>query len=661
MENEFDIMDALQTNFDENIFLTNLPDVSIFTNPFVKNTTINFSNSVFSSIKSVIIQGESISGKSHVLNVILPHFIPNDSTFFENIMSAITIQNVFSNANTKQNDDSTRNCRMISIQNQNNLPKGCRISSFALERQRVSEMFSDGAFHMFTAVLSNDELRNQFALQSFDLPRNPKYAWNDFQTACLQLDIQTLELKNILNVVIACLFLHVRDFASAATLLHIDTSRLTAVLCSKIVDGESVPCSSEEVKDRCKKIAIDLYDKTFKYVVNLCNSKLESKTNCEQFHILETFGFQYMPYNGFEQLCQNYVDERLHKLFIDDLIVNQQLEYNNEGVVWTQIIPAHFDSNSRTVELIESFILPSICKLHEEETVESFICDMSSQRPFALSFPIVRNTNNMFCIDHYSGKVTYSAELFAEHDLCELPDEIHATMLSSSNESIRELFQHDNAHKHTIATITNEQMKDILKQLLTGKRHYIRCVRSNDTGESNMFDKAVVKSQISRCSIFQVCEMLNNQYDIKMSNSEYNKRFAAYLNGASDLTLHKASMRGLTTTYLSTEHQQKLIQINAYYIILNAFQKFKTYSRMTRVIQRAMRTKIECRKTREITEKAKLIQRTFRKYLNFESRVYRERSELERLRSHVDTLTTLLKERDNWIFRAKLLLLSHSK
>jgi hypothetical protein len=48
-------------------------------------------------------------------------------------------------------------------------------------------------------------------------------------------------------------------------------------------------------------------------------------------------GFEIFGVNGFEQLCINYVNERLHQLFIELTLKAEQEEYAREGIDWVQI------------------------------------------------------------------------------------------------------------------------------------------------------------------------------------------------------------------------------------------------------------------------------------------------------------------------------------
>jgi hypothetical protein len=54
---------------------------------------------------------------------------------------------------------------------------------------------------------------------------------------------------------------------------------------------------------------------------------------------LDIFGFEDMPFNGFEQLCINFANERLHEYFLEQVIVSEKEEYQREGLHCPEVEP----------------------------------------------------------------------------------------------------------------------------------------------------------------------------------------------------------------------------------------------------------------------------------------------------------------------------------
>jgi myosin-1 len=53
--------------------------------------------------------------------------------------------------------------------------------------------------------------------------------------------------------------------------------------------------------------------------------------------VLDIYGFEIFQDNSFEQLCINYVNEKLQQIFIELTLKAEQEEYVREQIKWTPI------------------------------------------------------------------------------------------------------------------------------------------------------------------------------------------------------------------------------------------------------------------------------------------------------------------------------------
>uniref|UniRef100_A0A1B6DFE3 Myosin motor domain-containing protein n=1 Tax=Clastoptera arizonana TaxID=38151 RepID=A0A1B6DFE3_9HEMI len=95
-----------------------------------------------------------------------------------------------------------------------------------------------------------------------------------------------------------------------------------------------------------------MFDRLFKFLVKKCNETLDTKQKRQHFiGVLDIAGFEIFDYNGFEQLCINFTNEKLQQFFNHHMFILEQEEYKREGINWT-FIDFGMDLQA-TIELIE--------------------------------------------------------------------------------------------------------------------------------------------------------------------------------------------------------------------------------------------------------------------------------------------------------------------
>ncbi|KAF4519750.1 hypothetical protein B566_EDAN010343 [Ephemera danica] len=81
-----------------------------------------------------------------------------------------------------------------------------------------------------------------------------------------------------------------------------------------------------------------MFDRLFKWLVKKCNETLDTKQKRQHFiGVLDIAGFEIFDYNGFEQLCINFTNEKLQQFFNHHMFVLEQEEYKKEGINWAFI------------------------------------------------------------------------------------------------------------------------------------------------------------------------------------------------------------------------------------------------------------------------------------------------------------------------------------
>ena len=110
------------------------------------------------------------------------------------------------------------------------------------------------------------------------------------------------------------------------------------------VETYSVPQNPAQASSRRDALCKSLYTRAFDLLVARVNSALDVKKTSKKLGgapiaademlslgVLDIYGFEIFDKNGFEQLCINYVNEKLQQIFISLTLKAEQEEYESEG------------------------------------------------------------------------------------------------------------------------------------------------------------------------------------------------------------------------------------------------------------------------------------------------------------------------------------------
>ncbi|EGF34557.1 hypothetical protein AAULH_14221, partial [Lactobacillus helveticus MTCC 5463] len=72
------------------------------------------------------------------------------------------------------------------------------------------------------------------------------------------------------------------------------------------------------------------------WIVERVNKSLQAQDVADKrIGILDIYGFEIFEHNSFEQICINYVNEKLQQIFIQLTLKTEQEEYAREQIQWT--------------------------------------------------------------------------------------------------------------------------------------------------------------------------------------------------------------------------------------------------------------------------------------------------------------------------------------
>jgi len=82
-----------------------------------------------------------------------------------------------------------------------------------------------------------------------------------------------------------------------------------------------------------------IYELVFRFIIDKCNETIIDPTMKKVHYIgcLDIAGFEIFDYNGFEQICINFCNEKLQQFFNQHMFVLEQEEYVREGIDWANV------------------------------------------------------------------------------------------------------------------------------------------------------------------------------------------------------------------------------------------------------------------------------------------------------------------------------------
>jgi myosin-1 len=262
----------------------------------------------------------------------------------------------------------------------------------------------------------------------------------------------------------------------------------------------SVPMSKEQCEVTRDALAKSIYARLFTWLISRINRTIAPAVkHTYTLGILDIYGFEIFQNNSLEQLCINYVNEKLQQIFIDLTLKAEQEEYIREGIAWEQI---DYVDNTKCVELIES--QRGLLKMLDEEcavpkgTDANLLSKLFQAHAAHPHFQQPKMRDPTFSVVHYAGLVTYGVDGFLEKNRDTLFGDLITLARGSASGVLCALFEADTLDKKrppTVATQFRAQVDALCTALRSCHPHYIRCIKPNQLKQPRVFDMDRVTEQ----------------------------------------------------------------------------------------------------------------------------------------------------------------------
>ncbi|XP_071860555.1 myosin heavy chain isoform X33 [Bombus fervidus] len=297
-----------------------------------------------------------------------------------------------------------------------------------------------------------------------------------------------------------------------------------------------------------------MFDRLFKWLVKKCNETLDTQQKRQHFiGVLDIAGFEIFDYNGFEQLCINFTNEKLQQFFNHHMFVLEQEEYKKEGIVW-QFIDFGMDL-AACIELIEKPM--GILSILEEESMFPKATDKTFEEKLNNNH-LGKSPNFLkpkppkpgqqaahFAIGHYAGNVPYNITGWLEKNKDPLNDTVVDQFKKSSNKLLVEIFADHPGQSgdagggggakggrgkkgggfSTVSSSYREQLNNLMTTLRATQPHFVRCIIPNEMKQPGVIDSHLVMHQLTCNGVLEGIRICRKGFPNRMVYPDFKLRY----------------------------------------------------------------------------------------------------------------------------------------
>ena len=549
--------------------------------------------------QSILITGESGAGKTENTKKVIAYFASigasgkrkeGEPGLEDKIVQTNPVLEAWGNAKTVRNDNSSRFGKFIRIWfNQAGKLSGADMVVYLLEKSRLTfQAELERCYHAFYNIMSDqvpdckakcllsDNIYDYWWVSQGKVTVDSIDDKEDMMFADEAYDILGFTNEEKYNVYkLTAVVMHMgnlcKDFVPVgkeeqaeikddtnavkiAELCGVDAEWMITYFCKPklkvgtewVSKGQTCSGASNSVAGIGRKI----YELTFRFIVDKCNGTLIDPTMKKVQYIgcLDIAGFEIFDYNGFEQICINFCNEKLQQFFNQHMFVLEQEEYVREGIEW-----ANVDFGMDLQKCITMFEKPmGLLAILEEESLfpkatdQSFAAKLHENllgkcENFQKASP-KPDPNAHFAVVHYAATVSYNLTGWLEKNKDPLNDTIVELFKNGSNALLVECF-HDHPGQptevkkdaggggrkkgggKTVSSFYKTQLDDLMKTLYVTDPSFIRCVVPNTHKKPGEVDSGLVMHQYQCNGVLAGIAICRKGFPNKMPYPEFKSRY----------------------------------------------------------------------------------------------------------------------------------------
>nr|XP_026492066.1 myosin heavy chain, muscle isoform X15 [Vanessa tameamea] len=586
--------------------------------------------------QSMLITGESGAGKTENTKKVIAYFATvgaaqkkdptqdKKGSLEDQVVQTNPVLEAFGNAKTVRNDNSSRFGKFIRIHfGPSGKLAGADIETYLLEKARViSQQALERSYHIFYQMMSG----SVSGLKEMCMLSNDIYDYYNVSQGkitipnvddgeeCLLTDqafdilgFTQEEKDNVYKITAAVMHMGCMKFKQrgreeqaeadgtedgekVAKLLGVDCPDLYKnLLKPRIKVGNEFVTqgrNKDQVTNSVGALCKGMFDRLFKWLVKKCNETLDTKQKRQHFiGVLDIAGFEIFDFNGFEQLCINFTNEKLQQFFNHHMFVLEQEEYQREGIEWT-FIDFGMDLQ-HCIDLIEKPM--GILSILEEESMfpkatdQTFVEKLNNNHlgksaPYLKPKPPKPGCQAAhFAIGHYAGNVGYNITGWLEKNKDPLNDTVVDQFKKGANKLLVEIFADHPGQSgdagaggggkgaggkrakgsafQTVSSLYREQLNNLMTTLRSTQPHFVRCIIPNELKQAGLIDSHLVMHQLTCNGVLEGIRICRKGFPNRMVYPDFKLRYKILCPNLlkEPITAEKATEKILEHTGLDSE------------------------------------------------------------------------------------------------------------
>ena len=328
-----------------------------------------------------------------------------------------------------------------------------------------------------------------------------------------------------------------------AYLLEVDSAHVNKALTLRVVETSrgsrrgsvyEVPLNRTQATAVRDALSKAIYFNLFDWIVERVNASLKARGSiANSVGILDIYGFEIFEKNSFEQLCINYVNEKLQQIFIQLTLKTEQEEYAREQIQWT---PINYFDNKIVCELIEERRPPGVFAALNDACATAHADSGAADQTFvqrlnALSSnPHFQPRQGQFIIKHYAGDVSYAIDGMTDKNKDQLLKDLLNLVGESSNRFVHAIFPHevnqdDKRRPPTAGDKIKASANDLVSTLMKASPSYIRTIKPNDNKSPTEYNTGNVMHQIKYLGLQENVRIRRAGFAYRQTFDKFIERF----------------------------------------------------------------------------------------------------------------------------------------